>query len=90
MNKQERKVILGEINRLIDRMDRREARLDGYNPEIDSDKIRIAENADIKDQAKLDGIDFVLGYLGYKRRWNPETGKQYLTKWNGYEYQKID
>ena len=71
-------------------MDRREERVSNYDPEKDADKIRIAERADMKDISKLDGIDFVLGYLGYKRRWNPETNKQYLIKWNGYEYQKID
>ena len=90
MNKQERKIIINEINRLVDRIERRDDRISNYDPEKDADKIRIAERAEMKDMSKLDGIDFVIGYLGFKRRYNPETGKQYLTKWNGYEYKKID
>jgi hypothetical protein len=83
MNKQERTVIESEINRLIERMERREDRIDKAVAAGDAAKVKIYERNDMRDQAKLDGIDFVLGYLGYKRRFNMETNRAYIQKVNG-------
>ena len=70
MNKQERKVIEDEVNRLIERMDRREDRIDRAVAAGEVERVKIYERNDMRDQAKLDGIDFVLGYLGYYRRYD--------------------
>lgn len=83
MNKQERTVIESEINRLIERMERREDRIDKAVAAGDTAKVKIYERNDMRDQAKLDGIDFVLGYLGYRRRFNTETNRAYIQKVNG-------
>lgn len=88
MNKNERKIILNEINRILQRVEWRETRMD--DPTISEDKLNKYKSNMEKDFARLDGIDFVLLYQGYKRRYNTETNLYYLTKYNGYEYVKVD
>ena len=88
MNKQERQIILNEINRIMQRVEWRDTRMD--DPTISEDKLNKYKMGMEKDFARLDGIDFVLLYQGYKRRYDTETNLYYLTKWNGYEYRKID
>jgi hypothetical protein len=83
MNKQERTVIESEINRLIERMDRREDRIDKAVAAGDVERVKIYERNDMRDQAKLDGIDFVLGYLGYRRRFDMNTNRTYLQRIEG-------
>ena len=78
MNKQERHVIEDEINRLIDRMDRREIRQERWAKEGDAERVRLCKRNDMRDMAKLDGIDFVLNYLGYRRKY--ENGRNVLYK----------
>lgn len=78
MNKRERQIIENEVNRLIERMDRREIRQANAAIAGDMAKVRLCERNDMRDSAKLDGIDFVLGYLGYRRKW--ENGKSVLYK----------
>lgn len=80
MNKQERTIIENEVNRLINRMDKRDERLDKAVAAGDVQKVIICERNDLIDRAKLDGIDFVLGYLGYRRRFDMETNRTYLQK----------
>lgn len=82
MNKQERTIIENEVNRLIDRMDKREDRIDKAVAAGDVEKVKLFELNDVKDQSKLAGIDFVLGYLGYRRRYDMETGRTYLQKFD--------
>ena len=83
MNKQERTVIENEVNRLIDHMDKREERIDKAVAAGDVERVKVYERNDMRDQAKLDGIDFVLGYLGYRRRFNMATNRTYIEKVNG-------
>lgn len=82
MNKQQKTVIENEINRLIDRMDRREDRIDKAVAAGDVERVKIYERNDMRDQSKLDGIDFVLAYLGYKRRYDMDTKRTYLQKFD--------
>jgi hypothetical protein len=83
MNKQERTVIESEINRLIERMDKLEERIDKAVAAGDVERVKIYERNDMRDQAKLDGIDFVLGYLGYRRRFDMKTNRTYLQRIDG-------
>lgn len=78
MNKQQRTVIENEIDHIIDRMDGRENRIDKAVAAGDVERVKIYERNDMKDQAYLAGIDFVLSYLGYRRRYDMETGRTHL------------
>ena len=81
MNKQQRSVIENEVNRLIERIEKREDRIDKAVAAGDVEKVKIYERNDVKDQAKLAGIDFVLCYLGYHRKWDSTTNKNVLVKY---------
>lgn len=80
MNKRERQVIENEVTRLIERMDRREIRHAKAAESGDMAKVRICERNDMRDLAKLEGIDLVLGYLGYRRKWEFENNRCVLYK----------
>jgi len=80
MTKNERQIIENEVNRLIERMDRREVRQAKAEEEGDIAKVRLCERNDLRDMAKLDGIDFVLGYLGFRRKWDAENNRCVIYK----------
>ena len=82
MNKDQRKIIEDEVNRLLERMEKREDRIDKAVAAGDTERVKIYERNDMKDQAKLAGIDFVLGYLGYHRHWDSKTDKNILVKFD--------
>lgn len=80
MNKELRESIEAEINRIIDRTDKREERIDRASKNGDFGKVAVYERNMSRDYARLDGIDFVINRMGYRRRYDMKTGKNYLEK----------
>ena len=70
MNNRERESIAHEVERLIERLERREIRQAKAAEQGDIEKVRLCERNDAKDLARLEGIDIVLGHLGYRRKWD--------------------